>query len=202
MSGGDIETTDEARIDGRGRPGDPAGKRSRFQPCEIWCLTTTLPIAGSFLSGGTFGGPPDDLAPLLACGGMHFVLHRLRAGPVTAVMTKETRRRRSEADGMSGDTPSHWTDVIPVDRLESASPPSRKNVAAPPDRNAVRTIVRKCLLKHPGVVEEVIRALQPRRGTREQDRVRAALHGHAERPVCMRSMRIAAASGTVTARSS
>ena len=40
----------------------------------------TLPIAGYLRSGRTFGGLLDDLAlmvPLLACVGMHFVLHRL-----------------------------------------------------------------------------------------------------------------------------
>ncbi len=50
--------------------------------------------------------------------------------------------------------------------------------AAPPDRDAVRKIVREYLLEHPEVIEEAIRVLQARREARKQDRVRAALREH------------------------
>ena len=46
----------------------------------VCCVVMTLPIAGYLLSGGTIGGPLNDLAlvvPLLACVGMHFALRRL-----------------------------------------------------------------------------------------------------------------------------
>ena len=49
---------------------------------------------------------------------------------------------------------------------------------APPDRDAVRKIVREYLLEHPEVIEDAIRVLQVRREARKQDRVRAALREH------------------------
>ncbi len=44
------------------------------------CVVMLLPVGGYFLGGGTLSGLLDNLlllVPLLACVGMHFVLHRL-----------------------------------------------------------------------------------------------------------------------------
>ncbi len=44
------------------------------------CAVMLLPVGGYLLGGGTVSGSLDNLAlvvPLLACVGMHFVLHRL-----------------------------------------------------------------------------------------------------------------------------
>ena len=50
--------------------------------------------------------------------------------------------------------------------------------AAPPDRDAVRKIVREYLLEHPEVIEEAIGVLRARREAREQDRIGAAIRQH------------------------
>ena len=60
---------------------------------------------------------------------------------------------------------------IPDSRAESPATPNL-------DREAVRKIVREYLLEHPEVIEEAIQVLQAKRGSREQDRVRAALREH------------------------
>ena len=59
----------------------------------------------------------------------------------------------------------------PESRAESSATPSL-------DSEAVRKIVREYLLEHPEVIEEAIQVLQAKRGSREQDRVRAALREH------------------------
>lgn len=48
----------------------------------------------------------------------------------------------------------------------------------PPDRDAVRKIVRDYLLEHPEVIEDAIRILQARREAEQQDRTRAAIAAH------------------------
>ncbi len=50
--------------------------------------------------------------------------------------------------------------------------------AAPPDRDAVRKIVREYLLEHPEVIEEAIGVLRARQEAREQDRIAAAIRKH------------------------
>lgn len=135
--------TERASRDGA-VPGGPIAKRSLFMRYGmlVCCVAMTLPIAGYLLSGGTFGGLLDDLAlvvPLLACVGMHFVLHglpdRSRHGGHDE---RDTPVRPSGPGATPGDTPSHWTDVIHADRLDRPAPPS---LAKPTVRSKARSHV-------------------------------------------------------------
>ena len=113
--------------------GGPVAKRSLFMRYGmlVCCIAMTLPIAGYLLSGGTFGGLLDDLAlvvPLLACVGMHFALHRLpRRSRHGGHDERDTPAPPSETGRELGDAPSHWTDVIHIDRPGPAAPSSRAN---------------------------------------------------------------------------
>ena len=49
---------------------------------------------------------------------------------------------------------------------------------SPPDRDAVRKIVREYLLEHPEIIEDAIRILQARREAQQQARTRAAIAAH------------------------
>ncbi len=120
-------------------PDRPVAKRSLFARYGmlVCCVAMTLPIAGYLLSGGTFGGLLDDLAlvvPLLACVGMHFVLHRLPGRSCHGGHDEgDTSAPPPDPGATPGDTPSHWTDVIYAER---PAPP-----AAPTDA-AVRSKLR------------------------------------------------------------
>lgn len=115
--------------------GAPVAKRSlfaRYGMLVCW-VAMTLSIAGYLLSGGTSGGLLDDLAlvvPLLACVGMHFVLHRLPGRSCHGGHDgRNTPAPRSEASRKPGDAPSHWTDVIHIDRPGPAAPSPPRNAA-------------------------------------------------------------------------
>ena len=115
--------------------GGSIAKRSLFMRYGmlVCCVAMTLPIAGYLLSGGTFGGLLDDLAlvvPLLACVGMHFVLHRLPGRSCHGGHDqRDTPAPPSETGRKPGDTPSHWTDVIHNDPPGPAAPSSPANAA-------------------------------------------------------------------------
>ena len=123
-----------ASRDGAG-PGGPVARRSLFARYGmlVCCVAMTVPIAGYLLSGGTFGGLLDDLAlvvPLLACAGMHFVLHRLPGRSCHGGHDEgDTPAPSSETGRKPGDAPSHWTDVIHIDRPGPAAPSPPRNAA-------------------------------------------------------------------------
>ena len=102
----------------------------------VCCVAMTLPIAGYFLSGGTFGGLLDDLVlvvPLLACVGMHFALHRLLGKSChDGHDERDTPVRPSGPGATPGDEPSHWTDVIHTDRPAPPAAPSPRRSAVGP----------------------------------------------------------------------
>ena len=109
-------------------PGGPVTKRSLFMRYGMLfcCIAMMLPIAGYLLSGGTFGGLLDNLAlvvPLVACVGMHLVLHRLTGKSCHGGHDEsDMPARPSGPGGTPGDAPSHWTDIIHTDRLAPPSP--------------------------------------------------------------------------------
>ena len=101
----------------------------------VCCIAMTLPIAVYLLSGGTFGGLLDNLAlvvPLVACVGMHFVLHRLTGKSCHGGHDeRETPARPSGPGGTPGDAESHWTDIIHTDRVAPPSSPTNARSRGP-----------------------------------------------------------------------
>lgn len=116
--------------------GGPAAKRSLFMRYGmlVCCIAMMLPIAGYLLSGETFGGLLDNLGlvvPLIACVGMHFVLHRLTGKSCHGAHDeRDTPARPSGPGGRPGEASSHWTDVIHIDRPGPPAAPT--NGAVPP----------------------------------------------------------------------
>lgn len=103
------------------------------------CIVMLLPIAGYLLSGGTTAGLLDValVVPLLACVGMHFVLHRLTGKSCHGGHDERDMPVRPSEPGVTpGSAPSHWTDVIHTERLASPAAPSPTN---PAGRSNVRS---------------------------------------------------------------
>lgn len=118
-------------------PGGLAAKRSLFMRYGmlVCCIAMMLPVASYLLRGGTLGGLFDNLAlvvPLVACVGMHFVLHRLTGKSCHGGHDQsDAPARPSGPGGTPCDVPSHWTDVIHKDRPDASAAPV--NAAVRPD---------------------------------------------------------------------
>lgn len=114
-------------------PSGTPGRRSLLARCGMLacCIVMFLPIAGYLLSGGTIAGLLDNVAlvvPLLACVGMHFVLHRLTGKSCHGGhYERDTPVRLSEPGETPGNGPTHWTDVIHTDRPIPPAAPSPTN---------------------------------------------------------------------------
>ena len=91
-------------------------------------------------------------------------------------------RKSARPGGVAARTMRHAAIAIAMATVAAMSIPTVSRAetpaASPPDRDAIRKIVREYLLEHPEVIEEAIRVLQARREARKQDRVHAALREH------------------------